>query len=589
MNSTNHHPRRPIRLGAERLESRDLLSSVPFGAAEGDTAEFMLGDVLVTVVLMESDGSIDPNTETWSAAQIDSVRANVREGLSWWEETLHIHSDVHSLNFQIDFTYAESPVATGYEPISRPSDDFSLWMDDFLGEVGFATPASFSDDIRAFNHSQREKHGTNWAFTIFVVNAEADPDGRFDPSGSFSRGFAYAGGRFFVMPHNRPASTVAHETAHMFWAYDEYRGSEPYTSRRGYFDAQNTNAADGNPNPDDRVISILDSHSTAFPLHAISPSAMEMIGWRDSDHDGIFDVLDVPHSLEGSGVWDEATRMYHFVGTSTVQTLPNQNSSGLRNDITINRIRKAQYRIDGGPWLDAASFDDDSVDLELTFGPLPADAQFIEVRTLDDRWDVASEVYRDTLFVVPSWQNPDLIWDVTADGIVSPIDALLIINRLNEGQAGALGEPNDLGVPPFLDVSGDGSLSPIDALLVINHLNQAASNASSSGSILAVGEAEPRDVADGLIGIQLPAGSDAPHPTRHQGTNAPVKPRLRSTWHDAITASSPARPFISEEYWRDFRVPSESDAEVLSETVLCHLAANWSRNVGQLTDDFSAS
>ena len=60
--------------------------------------------------------------------------------------------------------------------------------------------------------------------------------------------------------------------------------------------------------------------------------------------------------------------------------------------------------------------------------------------------------------------------DVNADGVVSPIDALIVINHLNAGSgatAGGEGESNKY----YIDVNGDNALSPIDALLVINRLN----------------------------------------------------------------------------------------------------------------------
>jgi hypothetical protein len=48
----------------------------------------------------------------------------VAEGVQWWEETLANYNSVHSLNFVFDFTYADEPVPTKYEPISRVSNDY---------------------------------------------------------------------------------------------------------------------------------------------------------------------------------------------------------------------------------------------------------------------------------------------------------------------------------------------------------------------------------------------------------------------------------------------------------------------------------
>ncbi len=75
----------------ESLENRNLLSAAPFGAFPDDTAEYMLGDVLVTVVLMESNtniSAVNPNTENWTPAQIAAAKQKVQQGVQWWEQTL---------------------------------------------------------------------------------------------------------------------------------------------------------------------------------------------------------------------------------------------------------------------------------------------------------------------------------------------------------------------------------------------------------------------------------------------------------------------------------------------------------------------
>jgi hypothetical protein len=61
---------------------------------------------------------------------------------------------------------------------------------------------------------------------------------------------------------------------------------------------------------------------------------------------------------------------------------------------------------------------------------------------------------------------------VNNDGYVSPLDALLVINALNQ-------PPADL-TSSVLDVNGDRHLSPLDALLVINKLNSPAPDAFGS-------------------------------------------------------------------------------------------------------------
>jgi hypothetical protein len=88
------------------------------------------------------------------------------------------------------------------------------------------------------------------------------------------------------------------------------------------------------------------------------------------------------------------------------------------------------------------------------------------------------------------WHNIAISEDVNRDAFVSPIDALLVINYLNNnvgnGNDGKLPSRSidDAGTPPLVDVNDDGFVSSIDALRVINVIN------SSSGEGEADGEGE---------------------------------------------------------------------------------------------------
>ncbi|MBM3999879.1 MAG: protein containing Planctomycete extracellular domain protein [Planctomycetes bacterium] len=376
--------KRPRRLALERLEGRALLSAVPFGAHPQDTAEFMMGTVTVGVVLLESNGQIDASTENWTPQLIADAKAKVVTGVEWWEQTLAERNSVHSLDFRFDFTYADNPVPTAYEPISRVSDDSRLWIGEFLGFVGYDSPLSLDDDIRLYNNALRGNHDTNWAFTIFVVNAQNDVDGQFRAGGSFSQAFAYPGGRYLVTPSRRPAMTITHETGHIFWARDEYDGGGSYSDRRGYYDTQNWNAAD-NPTPgfvqQDSIMAAGTRMFNAYENHTSAPSTLAQLGWQDSDADGVFDVLDVPHVLRGAGYYDPAIGKYRFRGTAEVGTLLNRNSSGLQSDLTINTITRAEYRIDGGAWQTAASYGTHTADLDLRI-TVPSGVRAIAIRTV---------------------------------------------------------------------------------------------------------------------------------------------------------------------------------------------------------------
>jgi subtilisin-like proprotein convertase family protein len=98
----------------------------------------------------------------------------------------------------------------------------------------------------------------------------------------------------------------------------------------------------------------------------------------------------------------------------------------------------------------------------------------------------------------PFAQNASDPRDVNNDGIVSPIDALLTINALNErtGIAGQATSTRNATSNLFLDVSGDGMLSPIDTLLVINWLNEASQTSAE------VVSDETPDAADTVFAAQ---------------------------------------------------------------------------------------
>ncbi|MEZ6117283.1 MAG: dockerin type I domain-containing protein [Pirellulaceae bacterium] len=66
--------------------------------------------------------------------------------------------------------------------------------------------------------------------------------------------------------------------------------------------------------------------------------------------------------------------------------------------------------------------------------------------------------------------------DVNRDNVISPIDALMVINYLNMPQAQRV-------FSTALDVSRDGNISPIDALLVINQLNLQSAEGESMADV----------------------------------------------------------------------------------------------------------
>ncbi len=65
------------------------------------------------------------------------------------------------------------------------------------------------------------------------------------------------------------------------------------------------------------------------------------------------------------------------------------------------------------------------------------------------------------------WYNIAMPLDVNANGSITPIDVLLVINYINKGLRQVTSAPP----PPYLDVNSDNLVTPADALLIINYLN----------------------------------------------------------------------------------------------------------------------
>ncbi|MFM8570681.1 MAG: dockerin type I domain-containing protein, partial [Pirellula sp.] len=445
------HSKAPLhrKLLLESLEERRVMTVLPFGATSQDTGEFMLGRIAVTPVFLESTGAV--STEDWTPAHVESVMGNIQSGLQWWNQLLAKKSSLHTIDWVIDRTYVDNRLPITFEPINMTSEGYLQWGPQFLQSVGFNSTPNFETNIRAFNHAQRDKLDTDWSFTIFVVNAmndTRDSDGSFAPGGSFSRAFSFAGGLFEVIPSGRPNSTYTHETGHIFWARDEYSGGGNYYDKRGYYNAQNTNAIDLNPTPNFRqqpsIMSSGQSLSTAFS-QIISPDAtLAQIGWSDSDNDGIFDVLDVPLKLEGTGRYNPPFNTYSFTGRASVQTLPNRNSSGTQNDITLNKVRRIEYRIDAGAWTSIQSADAYSVDLNLQI-PITASqvGKTIEIRALETKLGLSSNIFSGIIGAAPDvtdkhgvqgfvWRDSDKDgqWDSFENGI--PNATVTVVNFNNQ-------------------------------------------------------------------------------------------------------------------------------------------------------------
>lgn len=333
----------------------------PFGAGYYDTSEYMLGSVAVAIFLPESDGSIDGNQETWTAAELDTATAGIEAAMEFWAS----NAPGGVLSFQYEVHRA---IPTPYEPINHGMFDEAVW-NSYLANLGY-TNADVWVNIYDYLNDLRDRLGTDWAFAITCALDDHDSDY------SYPDWFAAAwlgGPSIAVTYHNDGwgvgylASVAAHEAGHTFWALDEYAESGCTPSERsGYLNVENANCENGGAG----LPCLMGSGTTGSGVCSYSRG---QIGWRDSDADSIPDILDTnpiavlnPHIPNPT---DDETPT--FMGSGNVNPLPNQNPIpwDMHNNISINTIIAAQWRVDGAQWeaADAADGSFNSGEEPVTF------------------------------------------------------------------------------------------------------------------------------------------------------------------------------------------------------------------------------
>jgi hypothetical protein len=382
-------------IGALLLPASDARAAEVFGATSVDTSAFALGKARLNVIFLESDGSIDINREDWTPNQLSLVQSEIGEAVNFWQGlTAHYHPNAR---FQIDVNYVNGgvPMATGYEPITHGSFQDSLWISEVMGDLGYDAGGHF-DRVRAFDNDSRSEGDTHWSTTLFVVNDAMDFDKRFS-NGQFAYG--YIGGPYITLTYNnfnwgidRFNRVLSHELAHSFFALDEYAGAGSRNNERsGYLNGINGNAelnAQGQtvtpPQPNALMV-----NNTLDP----SPFTDVQVGHRDSDADGVPDILDTLPLLSGGTFGsDPLLGVFGFVGDASVTTIPNLNTNQLGfsssgAEMTINWIATAQYRLNEGAWIDFpaadGAYDRGIESISLAISGLAAGSYTIDVRAIN--------------------------------------------------------------------------------------------------------------------------------------------------------------------------------------------------------------
>ncbi|HRE49630.1 MAG TPA: hypothetical protein PLD47_18040 [Aggregatilineales bacterium] len=279
-----------------------------------NTSTYMIGSVALNVFFVESTYA-GAGAETWSSTRVNTIIAEINEGLTWWRNTATNYGlnaselSFSTVNYYTPFNSGASivTISTANEPIllngGQPSGggNEDQWIVPILQNLGYATANStnYLTILRQqLNNATRTAAGTDWAFSVFVIDSLNDADGVF-ANGRFA--YAYINGPAMVLTYDNDGwgpsrfnMVLSHEMGHTFGALDEYPTSGCSSNNtHGYYVRAHTNCQNG-PIYDNELSIMADStiQQTAYPLNVTSTSSRHAIGWRDTDLDGQWDATD---------------------------------------------------------------------------------------------------------------------------------------------------------------------------------------------------------------------------------------------------------------------------------------------------------
>ncbi|MBU1626599.1 hypothetical protein KKB18_04445, partial [bacterium] len=394
----------------------------PNGKGIWDTSEFFLGNIIVSVIFPESNGS----QENWTTSQFNYATTQIAAGLDWLIQRMK-ESETGtpiSTSMFITFTYVNYEVTpTDVEPIDQPTSNHLAagnFVDDAMVALGYNAGSPLGKVNTYVNDLIDNTNGIDWGYAIFVVNDENDSDHMF-PDGGFA--YAYLGGPLVMMtynndgygPSNMPA-VAAHESCHIFYALDEYEnspgiGPNPCDDYSGYLNIQNANsllgpASGGTCNQ--YMGCIMRGDVPPYYSNLMCKYTKWAMGWKDSDASGVFDVLDFAPDNEFTNVPPDPTNdpTPTFQGRAYIDledpppydVLPNLNpffnGFGNHQDLTTNIITKVEYSYQVGVWVPCAPDDGNFNEVEEFWSvtvspPLPSGTYSFTFRT----WNSAGLYY----------------------------------------------------------------------------------------------------------------------------------------------------------------------------------------------------
>lgn len=322
-------------------------AAIPYGGSFYDTSRYMVGDVVVAMVLPESNGLAEPSIQDWTPAEVAAVQSTTVSGMDKWAQA------EPNANLTFIYVWADAPptggisytVESDYEA-EQHSNFNSNVINSFMARLGYTSSSSFTN-IRNYINDLRDAYDSDWAY---LVQARDDSSGCGRASA-----YLYGPATTIYDCDLRSGFVVAHESGHIFGAMDEYcpDACRSPISRYGYLQVVNANSqgpgGSGGPgyfNGKGEALSNI-MRNTTF---AIGPYTRGQVGWQDSDGDGVLDVYDTfPNTVLATPAVGASVVIS---GQVNVMPLP-----GSGNDISLNRISGVDVQINGLTWLPAAATD----------------------------------------------------------------------------------------------------------------------------------------------------------------------------------------------------------------------------------------
>ena len=224
-------------------------------------------------------------------------------------------------------------------------------------------------------------------------------------------------------------------------------------------------------------VSVKDSRTIAETDAGVYAAYVDLL--YDADH-----LQVVPGTLANGSIFTDITQ-----GSSVVPGLINE-AGGVQDGVD-------QSSFDRG-WDAMEVFTVDVIAIASTNGGVTLlETDPVDVTPLHDTVIIAPSPatipvlnidYNSTSIQILGGEGESLL-DTNRDGAVTPIDALGIINQLNEFGTGAVAEGETFGLDQAMDVNRDSFISPLDALSIINYLNENSGDVGEGEAIEIVPQA----------------------------------------------------------------------------------------------------